>query len=495
MKLKRTIATALVLTGVLSGCSKFAPNPSVNTTTASTVTADTKTIKTQTIKAGDKAPAGTTLGDLDLSGLTKAEALKKAAEFKDKLNGKVITVKAGATEINVKYTELDFSYDFAAEIEKMFSGQVFENTVPKYDEVKLEQLLRTFVDEVNREDENVSAGKLVYFDELSKDVVSNINLKAANATVEGIFKVEIAAATTVPATSASTAAPAEEAPAVEAPAEEAPAEEAPSNSDVLTVGASTTSYASSSSNRAHNVGLAASYLDGITLSPGETFSFNDYVGDTSYAKGYRDGIAYSDGEMVVEPGGGVCQVSTTLYQAVLDAGLKVVERYNHGSVVHYADYGMDATVYYPYVDFQFRNNTNYPVTIYSSADGSNLSISIKGQPATVSPYTYGFGYEVQREIEAGYTTKVDPSLDPGEEEIDYYPLDGVTADIYRYTYKNGELVDTEYMYTDYYRPMQGVKLVGPSGSSTKPSATTPAATEADTTPDTTPDTSAATTTP
>ncbi|GEM_PF-6634674 len=464
MKLKRTMAAVMVVAGVLTGCSNLTQKVPTPETTANSTAAPTTTATTTPSTTAAK------IGNLDFTGMTKEEALKKASELSDKLNKKVITLSAGGKEIQVKYTELNVKYDFAAEIERLFKGEKVSSTTPKYDEVKLEQLIRTYVDDVNRMEENEAAAQIVDLDALNTEFIKNINLDPANVTVKGNMIAD--------ASKATTAAP----------------DEGDPNSDYRTIGYASTNYSSSSYNRAFNVQLSSSYINDVTIYPGEVFSFNAHVGDTSYAKGYLDGVAYSGGEMVVEPGGGVCQVSTTLYQAVLDAGLKVVERYNHGSVVHYADYGMDATVYYPSVDFKFRNNFSYPITIVAYSEGRDLVVALRGTPPTISPYTYAYDYEVVGRKEAGYVEKVDPKLAAGEVEIDYYPLNGVTADIYKYTYKNGSLISTEYMYTDTYRPMVGVKLVGSkTATSTKPAATTTPVTKPATKPVTTP--AATTTTP
>ena len=466
MKLKRTMAAVMVVAGVLTGCSNLTQKVPTPETTANSTSAPTTTPSTTAAKK--TIPTGAKIGNLDFTGMTKEEALKKASELSDKLNKKVITLSAGGKEIQVKYTELNVKYDFAAEIERLFKGEKVSSTTPKYDEVKLEQLIRTYVDDVNRMEENEAAAQIVDLDALNTEFIKNINLDPANVTVKGNMIAD--------ASKATTAAP----------------DEGDPNSDYRTIGYASTNYSSSSYNRAFNVQLSSSYINDVTIYPGEVFSFNAHVGDTSYAKGYLDGVAYSGGEMVVEPGGGVCQVSTTLYQAVLDAGLKVVERYNHGSVVHYADYGMDATVYYPSVDFKFRNNFSYPITIVAYSEGRDLVVALRGTPPTISPYTYAYDYEVVGRKEAGYVEKVDPKLAAVEVEIDYYPLNGVTADIYKYTYKNGSLISTEYMYTDTYRPMVGVKLVGSkTATSTKPAATTTPVTKPATKPVTTP---AATTT-
>jgi vancomycin resistance protein YoaR len=113
-------------------------------------------------------------------------------------------------------------------------------------------------------------------------------------------------------------------------------------------------YVAGTSNRKSNVALAASAINGKILNPGETFSYNETVGERTVEKGYKSAGAYVNGEVVEEIGGGICQVSSTLYNCVLYADLEVVERSNHMFIVTYLPLGNDATVNWGTVDFKFK---------------------------------------------------------------------------------------------------------------------------------------------
>ncbi len=144
-----------------------------------------------------------------------------------------------------------------------------------------------------------------------------------------------------------------------------------------------TNYASSSANRKSNVRLAASKIDGALLAPGESFSYNQSVGPRTATNGWKLAHQFQDGQVVDGIGGGVCQVSSTLYNAVLLAGLKVVERHNHSMPVAYLDPGRDATVSYGALDFRFANPTAGPIYISADADGRRLTFRIYAtQPST-----------------------------------------------------------------------------------------------------------------
>lgn len=124
-------------------------------------------------------------------------------------------------------------------------------------------------------------------------------------------------------------------------------------------------------NRNTNMDLAAKALDGTVLMPGQRFSFNSIVGPTTASKGYLLAGAYSAGELVENYGGGICQVSSTIYNAVVYANLEIVERYNHSSVVSYVDPGRDATISYGSKDFKFLNSRNYAIKLNVRATNRN----------------------------------------------------------------------------------------------------------------------------
>ncbi len=148
-------------------------------------------------------------------------------------------------------------------------------------------------------------------------------------------------------------------------------------SKYTTIGSYTTKTTSNSV-RNKNIQLAAKALNGTVLKPGQEFSFNETVGQRTEAKGYGGAPAYNNGEVVQEVGGGVCQVSTTLYNAVFRAGLTTTYRRSHTFAPTYVTPGMDATVSWPGPDYQFVNNSDYPIGIRASYSDQSLTVSIYG---------------------------------------------------------------------------------------------------------------------
>lgn len=190
-------------------------------------------------------------------------------------------------------------------------------------------------------------------------------------------------------------------------------------SDVL--GSKTTYYNSSVKGRTTNIRLATEAINGTVLQPGETFSLNGIVGRRTAAKGYQNAIIFQNGKQVEGLGGGVCQVSSTVYGAVLYADLKVTERSCHQFQVSYTPVSQDAAVYYGSQDFKFVNNTDNPIKIVASAGSGSLSVTIYGtktseKTVTLSSkssvsgnYKYASLYKTVTENGKSTTTKVNTS--------------------------------------------------------------------------------------
>lgn len=136
------------------------------------------------------------------------------------------------------------------------------------------------------------------------------------------------------------------------------------------------------SNRRSNISLAVKAIDNKVLLPGETFSYNDTLGKRTTEKGYKEAGAYSDGSVVQEVGGGICQVSSTLFAAVLETNLEIVQRRNHSMTVSYMPMGLDATVSWGGPDLKFKNNRKYPIKISASYNGGKIYVEILGANET-----------------------------------------------------------------------------------------------------------------
>lgn len=212
--------------------------------------------------------------------------------------------------------------------------------------------------------------------------------------------------------------------------------------------------------RSKNVELAANAVNDTVLLPGETFSFNDTVGQRTAEKGYGAAPAYLNGEVVQEIGGGICQVSSTIYYCVLYADLEIVYRTGHLYVASYLPYGMDATVSWGGPDFKFKNNTEYPIKIKAWRSGSEVTVELYG---TKLDDTYvDMGYVISETVPYEIQYKEDPSVALGETRISQYGSNGYKVNTYKYRYNgDGSLISKTHEDFSYYAPHHEINLIAP----------------------------------
>ena len=225
-------------------------------------------------------------------------------------------------------------------------------------------------------------------------------------------------------------------------------------------------------NRNANLRLATSRIHGTVLKPGEVFSYNKSVGHRTQQEGFRMAPVILDGKLVPDWGGGVCQVSSTLYNAALLADLDVVDRSNHGRAIGYVPLGFDATVVDGLIDFQFKNNLKRPVLLYSVITDNELMFSILGNEKDAPP-PIELDYVVHKVIEPIEIKQPDPTLEVGKEEVDESPQRGFRVSTYRIRTINGKQV-SQLLATDDYEPVNRIVKVGTKTIDGKaPIATTP----------------------
>ena len=218
------------------------------------------------------------------------------------------------------------------------------------------------------------------------------------------------------------------------------------------LGTFSTRYDESNRSRTTNLKLAVSKINGKVIMPGETFSYNSTLGKRTSEAGYKDAAGYAGGKVVQMIGGGICQISSTLYDAVVYANLDIIERHNHAFTTSYVGAGKDATVVYGSLDFKFKNNRQYPITIKASAQNGIAKVSI-----------YGIREETEYEVEIATTIlnyipfKViyedDASLAEGTEKVTQYGSNGCKSITYKILKLNGKEVSRSVLSTDTYDPM------------------------------------------
>lgn len=220
-----------------------------------------------------------------------------------------------------------------------------------------------------------------------------------------------------------------------------------------------TKYDVTNRNRSTNLRLAAEKINGTILMPGEEFSYNKVVGERTIAAGYKEAKIYSSGQVVDGLGGGICQISSTLYNAILYANLDVTERRNHQFVTSYVKAGLDATVVYGSQDFKFVNSRQYPVKIVAEVKNGVAKVDVYGAKEEAE-------YEVRLEpVVINYipfTTSYisDSSLEPGVEIVEQNGNNGVKTVTYKYLLLNGNIVSKETISNDTYNAMKKIIRIG-----------------------------------
>ena len=223
-------------------------------------------------------------------------------------------------------------------------------------------------------------------------------------------------------------------------------------------------------NRIHNVETVSHLIDDTLVAPGDTFSFNKTTGDRTAAKGFLVAPVIVNGELTTGLGGGVCQVSTTVFNAAFDAGLNITDRTNHALYISHYPQGRDATVNYPDVDLKFVNDTSHWLLLRTFVSSSALTVNLYGTPthrkvvSTTAPLVVAGSIPVKK--------TVDKTLKPGETVVDdpgSPPLrTSVTRDVYT---KDGKLLYHTTWYSSY-RASPKLVRVGPKKKKPVPATTT-----------------------
>ncbi|MGC4042625.1 MAG: VanW family protein [Armatimonas sp.] len=338
------------------------------------------------IGSPDKIAPGIKLGTADLGGLTRDEALQKARTWAqtELQNAVTFTAPASGKTWKTPLGNLGGKFDLDSAITEAFSvgkdDNMFEKiywgerergitVTPKFDldEKKIDEALARIAKEVNRKPKNARAkmddktGALVISEHAAKGLTLDEATTKKSLLKEGVESLADGAETKVVILET----------------------KAPVTDELLgkvgtVMGAFSSYYGFSSDDRCHNIAHAASKINGTILGPGEEFSYNKIVGPRDPGYGWRMGHMYVNGTVIDSLGGGVCQVSSTLYNAALFADMKITDRRCHSSRVTYLPAGRDATVVWDSQDFKFKNNTEGPIYIGAKTTGANLTFRIYG---------------------------------------------------------------------------------------------------------------------
>jgi vancomycin resistance protein YoaR len=210
-----------------------------------------------------------------------------------------------------------------------------------------------------------------------------------------------------------------------------------------------TSFATSGAGRQHNVKSTASVVHDIMLAPGDVFDYGAVIKETEKKYGFRQAPVILNGKLVPGIGGGICQVSTTLYNAVLRAGLEIVERRNHSLPVNYAPLGQDATFANGYINFKFKNSTGKHLLIRTSSEGNRLTVKLFG--TLDRNVSYDIRSVTLKEIDPPKKFVKNPTLPKGSVQLLQAGKIGYVVETYRYKLVSGKIVDKERISKDTYK--------------------------------------------
>lgn len=216
-----------------------------------------------------------------------------------------------------------------------------------------------------------------------------------------------------------------------------------------------TRYDPTNYNRSNNLSIASKKINGTILMPGEVFSYNKVVGERTIAAGYKSAGAYAGGRVVQDVGGGICQISSTIYNTALLANLEIVDRSNHQFQTSYVPVSRDATVSWGALDFKFKNTRKYPIKIVASAKNGIAKVSFYGikeeteYEVLIQSQTLSYIPSTVKYIE-------DKTLEQGKEVVEQSGYSGCKSEAYRILKLNGKIVSKTLLSKDTYDPMQKI---------------------------------------
>ena len=389
-------------------------------------------------------PQGTKVDDLDLSGTPVPEVRMKIEEWaKDKLEETRVLLY-NETEIPMTLKDIGVDLDTQKIIEETqrTRGTALPSVL-KVDSAKASQTLKE---------------KLQQFNRPAKDASYKItNDKVVISPAESARKVDIERIM-----SDIRKAPLSEVPRqIGIPVVEMPASVTTESIKSLAfdsvIGEFTTKFAVQEKNRSENLATAAKALNQKVIRPGETFSFNNTVGPREPATGYKDAYVIVNGEYVQGTGGGVCQVSSTLYNAVLLGNLGVVERTPHAVAISYVPTGQDATVNYPNIDFKFKNNTPSLVYLRTEVKPGVLTVRIWGKKTDKS---VRIERQVEKEIPYKTEKRLDSNLPAGQIVQKQAGSKGLVVNTWKVIREGNGNETKQFLSRDSYAPANRILSVG-----------------------------------
>ncbi|HBV88996.1 VanW family protein [Desulfosporosinus sp.] len=387
---------------------------------------------------------GTAIEDLDLSGTPVSEAPLKIKNWaKDKLEETRVLLY-NDTEIPVALKEIGIEVDTRKMIEEAQLNP--GKTLPcllKVDPLAASQKLQERLKKFNKPAKDAS-----YKIEKDKVVIRPAQSGRSVAVDQLIRQIQSVPLSEVPTR-------------IDIPMENIPAKVTTESVKALAfdsiIGEFSTNFSVGEINRSANLAAAAKALDRKLLRPGQTLSFNETVGPREPETGYKDAYVIINGEYVKGTGGGVCQVSSTLYNAVLLSNLEILERMPHAMVISYVPPGQDATVNYPNIDFKFKNNTGSLVYLRTEVKQGVLTVRIWGKKTGKS---VRIEHQVEKEMAFKTIRKYDPKLPSGRVIQDQKGSKGMVVNTWQIVRDAKGHETKQFLGRDWYAPTNRILRVG-----------------------------------
>ena len=424
--------------------------------------------------AGETILKGVSIDKLDVSGMTREEALAALESYEKNLGGQTIKLGIGDNVIEAKLSDLGVTFDNEDLVDEAIGVGHAGNIVKRYkDQKDLQHSGKTFPLSWQTNENTVRTyveNNCTKYDKKAQNASLTRENGAFNfvAGTEGLeLNVDSAVRTISDYLENSWTSDNTEVLNLETQVTEpeGSAEELANIKDLL--GSFTTSFSTSGSNRCKNVSSGASHINGTVLYPGEEFSTYETVSPFTEANGYAMAGSYLNGEVVDSMGGGICQVSTTLYNAVLRAELNVTERSPHSMTVHYVDLSEDAAIAGTYKDFKFVNSTEYPIYIegYTTSD-KKITFNIYGKETRDKNRTISFESQMVSETPATTILQEDAGQGIGYKAVSSKGSSGYVAELYKIVKVNGVETDRIKVNKSTYKGTNRVVTYGTAGDPT-----------------------------
>lgn len=412
---------------------------------------------------GEKIHSNITINGIDVGGYTPAQA---ESLLKEKLEPSVknaaIILKSEEKDWRLEYKEIGFNYDYSEAVTKAYDighkGNLIKRVADvistqlsrqdirlnySYDSEHIRSKLAEIAKEVDREPKDATITLqeqgFVITDEVEgrkldiEKSFDNVRFQVENGTNEDV---ELAIETSLPEIR---------------------------RSDLANIrdklGEYSTKFNAADVDRTHNIKIATNSASNILVKPGEIFSIDKTVGPRLAKYGFKEANVIINNELVPGIGGGVCQVSSTLYNAALLSNLKIIERKSHSLTLSYIPMGRDATISEGYIDLKFQNTTPYPIYIHGEVKGSWVKFSIYGRNDYPNR-TVQIKTAVVKTIPPQITVIEDPTLPEGTEVEEKKGYTGYVVRSWRVILENGKEISSEELPISNYRVVNGVKRVG-----------------------------------